>query len=181
VQAVASVMAFPAEMSATQCASTENLSPALSVKHTTAIAFSAKDSGADAAEEVSPTLRAGGHTGSHANAGVMPAVAFKIGAGAQAGSIGLEEEVSPALTSTDSGTQRSPGMLNAWGVRRLTPTECERLQGFPDGWTQIPWRGKDASACPDGPRYKACGNSMAVNVMCWIGERIQAVAEAADQ
>lgn len=57
-------------------------------------------------------------------------------------------------------------------VRRLTPTECERLQGFPDGWTKIPYRGKPADECPDGPRYKAIGNSMAVPVMRWIGERI---------
>jgi len=63
-------------------------------------------------------------------------------------------------------------------VRRLTPTECERLQGFPDGWTQIPWKGKPASECPDGPRYRALGNSMAVNCMRWIGARIQAVEEA---
>lgn len=60
-------------------------------------------------------------------------------------------------------------------VRRLTPLECERLQGFPDDWTKIPYRGKSADECPDGPRYKACGNSMAVPVMRWIGERIQLV------
>jgi DNA (cytosine-5)-methyltransferase 1 len=60
-------------------------------------------------------------------------------------------------------------------VRRLTPTECLRLQGFPDGWSQIPWKGKPAEECPDGPQYKACGNSMAVPVMRWIGERIAAV------
>ena len=54
-------------------------------------------------------------------------------------------------------------------VRRLTPRECERLQGFPDGWTDVPYRGKPAC---DGPRYKAIGNSMAVNVMSWIGRRI---------
>lgn len=61
-----------------------------------------------------------------------------------------------------------------WGmqVRRLTPIECERLQGFPDNHTLIGWRGKDAAECPDGPRYKAIGNSMAVPVMRWIGERI---------
>ena len=58
-------------------------------------------------------------------------------------------------------------------VRRLTPTECERLQGFPDGWTAIPWKKKNAEDCPDGPRYKALGNSMAVNCMEWLGERIQ--------
>ena len=55
-------------------------------------------------------------------------------------------------------------------VRRLTPRECERLQGFPDDYTQIPFRNKPAA---DGPRYKALGNSMAVNVMAWIGSRIQ--------
>lgn len=60
-----------------------------------------------------------------------------------------------------------------WVVRRLTPTECERLQGFPDGFTNIPWRGKNGS--PDGPRYKALGNSMAVNVMRWLGRRIEMV------
>lgn len=56
-------------------------------------------------------------------------------------------------------------------VRRLTPIEAERLQGFPDGYTNIAWRGKDTS--PDGRRYKALGNSMAVPVMRWIGRRIQ--------
>ena len=60
-------------------------------------------------------------------------------------------------------------------VRRLTPTECERLQGFPDNHTLIPWRGKPAADCPDSPRYKAIGNSMAVPVMRWIGERIKQV------
>ena len=60
-------------------------------------------------------------------------------------------------------------------VRRLTPMECERLQGFPDNWTRIPWRGKPAENCPDAPRYKACGNSMAVPVMRWIGTRIKEV------
>ena len=61
----------------------------------------------------------------------------------------------------------------AWAVRRLTPTECHRLQGFTDGFCNIPWRGKDHA--PDGPQYKALGNSMAVNVMRWIGRRIEMV------
>lgn len=60
-------------------------------------------------------------------------------------------------------------------VRRLTPLECERLQGFPDGWTDIQWRGREHA--PDGPRYKALGNSMAVPVMRWIGEGIQLVED----
>ena len=68
----------------------------------------------------------------------------------------------------------SSGML----VRRLTPVECERLQGFPDNHTLISWRGKEATECPDGPRYRAIGNSMAVPVMRWIGERIAAALPA---
>lgn len=60
-------------------------------------------------------------------------------------------------------------------VRRLLPIETERLMGFPDDWTRIPWRGKPAERCPDSPRYKACGNSMCVNVMRWIGMRIENV------
>jgi DNA (cytosine-5)-methyltransferase 1 len=67
-------------------------------------------------------------------------------------------------------------MTPAMQVRRLTPVECERLQGFPDGYTAIPWRNKPAEDCPDGPRYKALGNSMAVPVIRWILKRIKAVA-----
>ncbi|AWR55111.1 phage N-6-adenine-methyltransferase [Klebsiella pneumoniae] len=63
---------------------------------------------------------------------------------------------------------------NGVQVRRLMPVECERLQGFPDNHTLISWRGKEATECPDGPRYRAIGNSMAVPVMRWIGERIVA-------
>ena len=66
----------------------------------------------------------------------------------------------------------------AMQVRRLTPVECERLQGFPDGYTAIPWRKKPASECPDGPRYKALGNSWAVPVVRWIGKRIQEAINA---
>lgn len=66
-------------------------------------------------------------------------------------------------------------------VRRLMPVECERLQGFPAGHTQIPWRGKPAADCPDSLRYKAIGNSMAVPVMRWIGERIQQVNQIKEQ
>lgn len=80
--------------------------------------------------------------------------------------------------ASEDGTGRgTPLVPQAMTVRRLTPTECSRLQGFPDDWTLIPWRGKPADQCPDGPRYKALGNSMACNCMAWIGERI-AAAEA---
>lgn len=57
-------------------------------------------------------------------------------------------------------------------VRRLTPRECERLQGFPDDWTLIPWKGKSAEKCPDAPRYKAVGNSWAIPVVRWLGLRM---------
>ena len=67
--------------------------------------------------------------------------------------------------------------IPAMAVRRLTPVECERLQGFPDNWSRIPWKGKPEEQCPDGPRYKACGNSMAVPVMRWIGERINLIEQ----
>lgn len=73
--------------------------------------------------------------------------------------------------------QASEQVQNPMLVRRLTPLECERLQGFPDGHTLIAWKGKPAGECPDGPRYKAIGNSMAVPVMRWIGRRIALVDE----
>jgi len=64
-----------------------------------------------------------------------------------------------------------PTVMQAMAVRRLTPVECERLQGFPDNYSNIPWR--KAAESPDGPRYKALGNSWAVPVVAWIGKRIQ--------
>jgi site-specific DNA-cytosine methylase len=75
-----------------------------------------------------------------------------------------------ALTLTKSEAKHNQSVLTEMAVRRLTPVECERLQGFPDGYTNIPWRKKEES--PDGPRYKSLGNSMAVPVMAWIGKRI---------
>lgn len=82
-------------------------------------------------------------------------------------------DVSPCLTVADRH-----GVAMSMSVRRLTPIECERLQGFPDNHTMISWRGKDADECPDEPRYKAIGNSMAVPVMRWIGVRIAAALPA---
>ncbi len=80
----------------------------------------------------------------------------------------VQKEMSGTLATTNDQT-----MVTGKLVRRLTPKECERLQGFPDDWTRIPYRGKPAEECPDGPRYKAMGNSMAVPVMRWLGERIE--------
>jgi len=91
--------------------------------------------------------------------------------------IGLDEEQNAMVDAFGTLKARTAGggfegsvMTHAMQVRRLTPRECERLQGFPDDYTLVPSRGKPAA---DGPRYKALGNSMAVPVMRWIGERIQ--------
>ena len=78
----------------------------------------------------------------------------------------MEEEVAFTLAASQDQTLFQDG----WIVRRLTPLECERLQGFPDGWTDIPFKGREHAS--DTARYKALGNSMAVPVMRWIGERI---------
>ncbi|MBF6987228.1 DNA cytosine methyltransferase [Cupriavidus sp. IK-TO18] len=166
-----------------------------------AVAFSCKDYGNDAQYGVAPTMRAMGHSGSHANAGGQLAVAFDttqitsaanrsnpqagdpchpLAAGAHPPALAyttklhntksnnagkLFEERTPCLDANSP----APALLTALQVRRLTPRECERLQGFPDDYTLVPVRNKPAA---DGPRYKALGNSMAVPVMAWIGLRI---------
>jgi DNA (cytosine-5)-methyltransferase 1 len=240
------------------------------------IAFSAKDHGADASEELSPTLRAMPHDASHANGGGQMAVAFAhnirdadarhevaypldlrnagrdpdkwdstnrqgLGLGedgdpsptistafvpgvaayafqpriarngrgdmgdvvnalnAQSGETG-KGDAAPCVATVYSimpqnsgrdykarpvevaqpimaggpvgGNQGGDYVQQHMAVRRLTPVECERLQGFPDNYTAIPWKKKPADQCPDGPRYKALGNSMAVPCMRWIGRRI---------
>jgi DNA (cytosine-5)-methyltransferase 1 len=205
------------------------------------IAFSSKDSGHDAKDEISPTLRAGNSSDSNQNAGAPPAIvysfaentrgevrfqdgdgqitgplaagggkpgqgypaiayAFKGGQGAKAGGIGYAEEQAPTLTSASSGSNLAPTVMKGMAVRRLTPVECERLQGFPDNHTLIPTtKRKQLTAeeyaylrhhrpeltaeqayrlAADGPRYKAIGNSMAVPVMRWIGSRIQEALHA---
>ena len=98
---------------------------------------------------------------------------FYAGQGAKAGSIAYSADVAPTLKASDSGTNRVPSAHIGMQVRRLTPVESEKLQGFPDGYTMIPWRKKPADQCPDGPRYRALGNSWAVPVVSWIGRRIQ--------
>jgi DNA (cytosine-5)-methyltransferase 1 len=88
----------------------------------------------------------------------------------------IDGQTSATITEAVGGTNTSgPKVMHSMAIRRLTPKETERLQGFPDDWTKIPYRNKEADQCPDGPRYKACGNSMAVPVMRWIGQRIQYV------
>jgi DNA (cytosine-5)-methyltransferase 1 len=105
-----------------------------------------------------------------------PAVAQPVCLGGQHPNAGIGIDQSPTLTNAmGAGGGHVP--IVSMAVRRLTPVECERLQGFPDGYTNIPWRKKDES--PDGPRYKALGNSWAVPVVRWIGKRIQEQINAA--
>ncbi|CAB4139010.1 Dcm Site-specific DNA methylase [uncultured Caudovirales phage] len=103
----------------------------------------------------------------------ISAVAFQPGNLARRAGSDPSTEVFPTL-SKDSGDQ-NPHVAIPMGVRRLLPSECESLQGFPKDWTKISWKGKPPEQCPDGPRYKAIGNSMATNCMKWIGRRIQLV------
>ena len=86
----------------------------------------------------------------------------------------LGDEVQNCLRASSGGGDK-PHVLTAMQVRRLTPEECEALQGFPRSYTAIPWRGKPADQCPDGPRYKALGNSWAVPNVTWLGKRISAL------
>jgi DNA (cytosine-5)-methyltransferase 1 len=174
--------------------------------HTHAIAFSCKDHGADAGD-TAPTLRAMGHDGSYANGGGQVAVVFDttqitsktnrcqpkagdpchpLAAGAHAPAVAFQAsqsgmrlggDVHPTLDG-NNGSRRHHGAMIGSAVRRLLPVECEKLQGFPPGYTAIPWRGRPAEECPDGPRYRVLGNSMAVPVMRWIGKRIDTVESA---
>lgn len=100
------------------------------------------------------------------------ALAFKERAGCAGGGKGFlgKEECAFTLSTVKDQSVLTPKSV----VRRLTPIECEKLQGFPPNWTKIPYRNKSADDCPNGVRYKALGNSMAVNVMAWIGQRVQA-------
>ena len=150
----------------------EGLQYAAASKHILPVVFETRyaRNGRGAPDTVAPPLKA--QSGQTGKGDAAPVVAFTQ---AQTGDIREGDVHSPLLShpqSETSSTQYGIRMV----VRRLTPMECERLQGFPDGYTKIPWRGKAAEDCPNGPRYKALGNSMAVPVMRWIGERIQMVA-----
>jgi len=136
-----------------------------------AVAFQSSQSGireVDAHATLDSTLRSMGHVGSHQNGGGHQAVAF-----AQNTRDEVREMNVVGAFASQPGMKQTSYIRNQMQVRRLTPRECERLQGFPDDYTLIPFtHGKPAA---DGPRYKALGNSMAVPVMRWIGERIQLV------
>lgn len=112
--------------------------------------------------DVSPTV----------DASAAHAVAFAHQGGGDQTKLGYDPDSGTAMTLSSNQT---PAVHQQWAVRRLMPVECERLQGFPDNFTNVPWGRKETA--PDGPRYKALGNSMAVNVMRWIGQRIAKVDE----
>lgn len=144
-----------------------------------------------------PALRAMNFDGSHANAGGQLAIAIQAGATREnpasgpdgkgfqsdlAYTVEARSEVQMVAQPLGAGDgergwrndlDQGAFISENWQVRRLTPLECERLQGLPDYWTNVPWRGKDHA--PDGPRYRAIGNAWAVNVGRWVGERIQLV------
>ena len=101
---------------------------------------------------------------------IIDRAAFNQGENAQ-----YEPRIEEGQTMSSLVAKGPHAVQHTMAIRRLTPRECERLQGFPDDWTLIPYRNKPADQCPDGPRYKACGNSMAVPVMRWIGQRIQLI------
>jgi DNA (cytosine-5)-methyltransferase 1 len=104
------------------------------------------------------------------------AIAFEPGvAKREGGDSRFSEELCGTLRSNMGDNQTAVAARST--VRRLLPIECERLMGFPDNWTRIPWKGLKEEDCPDSPRYKACGNSMCVNVMQYLGEQIQKVEE----
>jgi DNA (cytosine-5)-methyltransferase 1 len=113
-------------------------------------------------------------------AGTITRSSFAGGAGGKADGAAVNHfvpDVAKTLTTRTGGCY-DPDMETMPVIiypRRLTPIECERLQGFKDNFTRIPWRNKQEDDCPDSPRYKALGNSMAVPVMRWIGERIMKV------
>lgn len=155
-----------------------DLGQTLQAKNPQAIAFDCKASGRNgfAIGEISPTLRAMGHKDTHQNAGGQVAVAFDM-RGREGGSQFEGPHDTANIRAASGGSSRSY-VAQSWAVRRLTPRECERLQGFPDGYTDVPWRNKNWT--PDGLRYKALGNSMAVNCMRWLGQRIKLVQEMAD-
>ena len=120
-------------------------------------------------ENITPTLKARMGTGGNN----VPCIVLNDQGGQ---SINIENDcISPTLRSEAHGNL--PIITTPYTIRKITPTECERLQGFPDNYTQILWRNKSTEDCPDSSRYKAIGNSMAVPVMRWIGQRLTAFLE----
>ncbi len=167
----APAIAFPANLSGTQCASTEELAPSMGSANPTAVAYGIRtantsSNGWGIQEECTHTL----------DCAQGVAVAFQERGRTDGPSLEIGGDVAYALTAPNGGgrAQERNVLTPAMQVRRLTPTEAERLMGFPDGYTAIPWRGKPADQCPDGPRYRSLGNSWAIPNVRWIGQRIDA-------
>jgi DNA (cytosine-5)-methyltransferase 1 len=140
------------------------------MKQQTYVAFSSKDHGADAGE-LAPTLRSMNFADSHMNGGGQVAVAFNA-TDYKNGAFEHCDQSGTLTTSADS-SRAAPIVKSGYGVRRLTPRECERLQGFPDDWTRYADDGKEIS---DSARYRMLGNAVCVNVAEFIGRRIVAAA-----
>jgi DNA (cytosine-5)-methyltransferase 1 len=148
-----------------------------------------KDSHANAGGHLAIAIQAGAlrqnPTSGPDGVGVQEDIAYTLEARAevqavafaqnQLGEVRVGDVFNTINTNSNASGRNAPLLQDRMQVRRLTPRECERLQGFPDDYSLIPWHGRPATACPDGPRYKALGNSMAVPVMRWIGERIDQV------
>lgn len=196
-------IAFPERLSGTQCASAEDVSPVLQAQNPTAVAYEAESEGqrAESQEPQAYTLH-GSREGTQAVASptdTAGTIREGVGTAIQNSSTTVALSESPSLRVSSS-----PSLATQWRVRRLTPEECELLQGFPIGYTLIPGtsskkrKGEDLSDTidylislgvspaeaevlahsPDGPRYKALGNSWAVPVARWIARRIDACAKA---
>ncbi|WP_423221100.1 DNA cytosine methyltransferase [Burkholderia multivorans] len=174
----------PVPFDSTQITSTTNRShpragdpchPLAAAAHPPAIAFDCKASGQNGfgVGEIASTMRSMGHANSHQNGGGHLAVAVNIRGREGGGTAELSGDIATALRASQGGGDKLHALTGS-AVRRLTPRECERLQGFPDDYTLINVRGKPAA---DGPRYKALGNSMAIPVMSWLGQRIQMVED----
>ncbi len=135
-------------------------------ERTQAVAFDCKAGGKTgfAVGDICGALRGDGFGGGHS------AVAF--GGNNRSGPIDLASGVNTKGGSGRMQFETETFVAQAFGVRRIMPVEAERLQGLPDNYTRIPWRRKPAEACPDGPRYRAIGNSFPVPVVRWIGRRI---------
>jgi DNA (cytosine-5)-methyltransferase 1 len=120
---------------------------------------------------IAHTLRAEGHDASEDGTGRGVPLVFEPGNLTRPCGANPSPNVVPTLGAAKTG-DTFPHISFTSGVRRLTPRECERLQGFPDDYTLVTYHGKPAA---DGPRYRALGNSMAVPVMAWLGRRIAEV------
>ena len=160
------LVCFPAEMSGTQNPSVGDLASTLKVKTTLAFAQNSRDEVRLQSGDGQITGALAANTGSKQTTYVA---AF------QSSQSGVRTADTHATLDAHNGSRRQNGVTDGFTIRRLTPRECERLQGFPDDFTLIPFRhGKPAA---DGPRYKALGNSMAVPVIGWVLNRVRLFTE----